>query len=106
MTAMSVATPIVSPSAVSEARSLCPRRALKHWARLSLKASMVVLKISPITLSNPEVQEYLSEEAGTSKRIRRKSDRGIALPDDRTDQLPDGRYSEMIVGPVQQTALI
>jgi hypothetical protein len=66
----------------------------------------MVSKISPITLSNPEVQEYLSEEAGTSKRIRRKSDRGIALPDDRTDQLPDGRYSEMIVGPVQQTALI
>jgi hypothetical protein len=28
------------------------------------------------------------------------SDRGIALPDDRTDQLPDGRYSEMIVGPL------
>jgi hypothetical protein len=47
-----------------------------------------------------KVQEYLSEEAGTFKRIRRKSDRGIALPDDRTDQLPDGRYSEMIVGPL------
>src|SRR5580700_5894497 len=40
MTVMSVATPMVSPNAVSEARSLCPRKASKHCARLSLTASM------------------------------------------------------------------
>src|ERR1700690_3701308 len=37
---MSVATPMVSPSMVSEARSLCARRALKHSARLSRMASI------------------------------------------------------------------
>src|SRR5213076_3121608 len=40
MTVMSVATPIVSPSIVSEARSLCARRALKHCTRLSRTASI------------------------------------------------------------------
>lgn len=40
MTVMSVATPMVNPSTVREARSLCARSALKHWAKLSLIASM------------------------------------------------------------------
>src|SRR5208282_5709969 len=40
MTVMSVATPMVSPSMVSEARSLWARRALKHSARLSRTASI------------------------------------------------------------------
>src|ERR1700676_4997605 len=40
MTVMSVATPIVSPSMVSEARSLCARKALKHCTRLSRTASI------------------------------------------------------------------
>src|SRR5258708_28018804 len=40
MTVMSVATPIVSPSIVSEARSLCARKALKHCTRLSRTASI------------------------------------------------------------------
>src|SRR6266576_3773091 len=40
MTVMSVATPIVSPSIVSEARSLCARKALKHCTRLSRAASI------------------------------------------------------------------
>src|SRR6202521_6371836 len=40
MTVMSVATPIVSPSMVSEARSLCARKALKHCTRLSRAASI------------------------------------------------------------------
>src|SRR5208283_4750941 len=52
ITVMSVATPMVSPRIVSEARSLCPRKALKHWARLSLTASMAVEKAFPVTLSN------------------------------------------------------
>src|SRR5271169_1179529 len=51
MTVMSVATPIVSPSAVSEARSLCSRRALKHCARLSLTASMAAEWTSQLILS-------------------------------------------------------
>src|SRR6201997_1807130 len=37
---MSVATPIVSPSTVSEARSLWARRALRHSAKLSRMANM------------------------------------------------------------------
>src|SRR2546423_2192213 len=40
MTVMSVATPIVSPNIVSEARSLCARKALKHCTRLSPAASI------------------------------------------------------------------
>src|SRR5215472_6820640 len=40
MTTISVATPIVSPSMVSEARSLCARSALKVSARLSRTANM------------------------------------------------------------------
>src|SRR5580704_412008 len=52
ITVMSVATPMVSPSAVSEARSLCPRKASKHCARLSLTASMEVGKTCPFHLIN------------------------------------------------------
>src|SRR2546427_634550 len=44
MTVMSVATPIVSPSIVSEARSLCARKALKHCTRLSRAASISLEK--------------------------------------------------------------
>src|SRR5258707_14851018 len=40
MTVISVATPMVSPSIVSDARSLCARRALRHSAKLSRTASM------------------------------------------------------------------
>src|SRR6266849_5499234 len=40
ITVISVATPIVSPSIVSDVRSLCARNALKHCTRLSRKASM------------------------------------------------------------------
>src|SRR5215472_13654273 len=40
MTVMSVATPMVNPSMVREARILCARSALKHCARLSRTASM------------------------------------------------------------------
>src|SRR5882762_9715881 len=40
MTVISVATPMVSPSIVSDARSLCARRALKHCAKLSRTASI------------------------------------------------------------------
>src|SRR5437868_383904 len=40
ITVMSVATPIVSPSTVSEARSLWARRALRHSAKLSRMANM------------------------------------------------------------------
>src|ERR1700741_1297519 len=40
ITVMRVATPIVRPSIVKEARSLCARRALKHSARLSRMASI------------------------------------------------------------------
>lgn len=39
ITVISVATPIVSPSIVSEVRSLCARSALKHCTKLSRKAS-------------------------------------------------------------------
>src|ERR1700747_1231252 len=39
---MSVATPIVSPSTVSEARSLWARRALRHSAKLSRMANMAL----------------------------------------------------------------
>src|SRR5438132_11802871 len=41
MTVINVATPIVSPSMVSEARILWARKALTHWARLSRTASMM-----------------------------------------------------------------
>src|SRR5277367_3961687 len=44
MTVMSVATPIVNPSTVREARSLCACSALKHWAKLSLTVSMAAEK--------------------------------------------------------------
>src|SRR6266581_976521 len=40
MTVISVATPIVSPSMVSDARSLWARRALRHSAKLSRTASI------------------------------------------------------------------
>src|SRR5215472_8396744 len=40
ITAMSVATPIVSPSMVSDARSLCAESALTHCPRLSRMASI------------------------------------------------------------------
>ncbi len=40
ITVISVATPIVSPSIVSDVRILCARSALKHCARLSRSASM------------------------------------------------------------------
>src|SRR5437667_10458201 len=40
ITVIRVATPIVSPSMVSDARNLCARRALRHSAKLSRTASM------------------------------------------------------------------
>src|SRR5215470_899304 len=40
MTVIRVATPMVSPSMVSEVRILLARNALTHWARLSRTASM------------------------------------------------------------------
>src|SRR5713101_2530914 len=75
MTVMSVATPIVSPSMVSEARILCARRALKHWARLSRTASMGAEKASAATLPNPsKVKCALAEDDWIlSERIRREA---------------------------------
>src|SRR5208282_1194287 len=53
ITVMSVATPMVRPSMVSEARSLCARRALKLCAKLSRAASMGAENASVGTLANP-----------------------------------------------------
>ena len=46
MTVIRVATPMVRPSIVSEARSLCARRALKHCDKLSLTASISAERFS------------------------------------------------------------
>src|SRR5260370_27661040 len=52
MTVIRVATPMVRPSIVSEARSLCARMALKHCAKLSRMASMGEEEAPPDTLPN------------------------------------------------------
>src|ERR1700752_4046352 len=52
ITVISVATPIVSPSMVSDALSLCACSALTHCARLSRMASIGRQALS-VTLPNP-----------------------------------------------------
>src|SRR5271169_472323 len=78
MTVISVATPMVNPSIVREVRSLWLRRALKHWARLSLIASMAAERISPTTLSN------LAKGVVREKEQRRGQIRNVV----RAGQLP------------------
>src|SRR6266849_6491966 len=81
MTVMRVATPIVSPSIVSEARSLCARSALKHCARLSRTASMGRRKPFQLLYRIPRSARYeLSEDAESSlKRIRRNGCAGYGV---------------------------
>src|SRR5207302_144758 len=52
ITVMSVATPIVSPSMVSDARSLCACRAVAHCAKLSRMASIGLGKLFPLLYQN------------------------------------------------------
>src|ERR1700756_3876558 len=61
---MSVATPIVSPSTVREARSLWARRALRHSAKLSRMANMA-LQTSRVELYRISV--------GSIRRVSRHS---------------------------------
>src|SRR6266403_464813 len=86
MTVMSVATPMVSPSIVSEARSLCARKALKHCTRLSRAASIGLDKTPPLyrflrprTTSSRAIREWsLSEYEGRGAGV---TEPGSVFPD-------------------------
>src|SRR6267378_4065329 len=61
ITVISVATPIVSPSIVSDARSLCARRAAKHNDKLSRTASISAERIPRCTTDSRQARTQHSK---------------------------------------------
>src|SRR4029077_2017733 len=82
ITVMRVATPIVRPSIVKEARSLCARRALKHSARLSRMASIgeeehsLIARVYPSSVLDGKsgARMVAVAQKGSAPRLSRSSD--------------------------------
>src|SRR5438034_2508969 len=86
ITVIRVATPIVSPSMVSDARNLCARRALRHSAKLSRTASMGAEQFS----------RYFTESCGREPPIRwRRSAHTLDMMPERVSREYDGRNTQV-----------
>src|SRR5258708_35583891 len=77
ITVINVATPIVSPSIVSDVRSLCARSALKHCARLSRRANMDWKTLRLFLESDQNRKPRLAELRNPSLKITKREARGL-----------------------------